>query len=59
MVYRLNLQHLLRDNVSWNRITIELQTGYLIIHLLMPCFFFFFFFFFFLAERDDDDLMVR
>ena len=39
MVYRLNLQHVLRDNVSWNRITI-LQTGYLIIHiihLLMPC----------------------
>ena len=36
LVYRLNLQHVLRDNVSWNRITIELQTGYLIIHLLMP-----------------------
>ena len=28
VVYRLNLQHVLRDNVSWNRITIELQTGY-------------------------------
>ena len=37
MVYSLNLQHVLRDNVSWNRITIELQTGYLIIHLFVPC----------------------
>ena len=24
--------------MSWNRKAIELQTGYLIIHLLMPCF---------------------
>ena len=37
MAYRLNLQLFKRSISVLNRKAIELQTGYLIIHLMMPC----------------------